>query len=224
METALNSKVDNQSTAARYALAVLIAGLALLLRQVLSPLLGATNPYFTLWAAVVFSAWYCGLGPAVVTTVVSLVGVWYWFLLPLHSFRLQDPKIHISGLVGFGVLSGFIIALSEANRRSHRKRSSVEDAVREKESEFHLLADSIPELCWMARGDGHIFWYNARWYEYTGTTPEQMEGWGWQSGNRCITRKFCPPYWNDGKRRWRWGRLLRWNFPCVVLTAFSAGS
>ena len=33
----------------------------------------------------------------------------------------------------------------------------------------------------MARPDGHIFWYNRRWYEYTGTTPEQMEGWGWQS-------------------------------------------
>jgi PAS domain S-box-containing protein len=79
------------------------------------------------------------------------------------------------------VLSGFIIALGEANRWSHRKGRSVEDAVREKENEFHLLADSIPELCWMARGDGHIFWYNARWYEYTGTTPEQMEGWGWQS-------------------------------------------
>ena len=33
----------------------------------------------------------------------------------------------------------------------------------------------------MAYGDGHIFWYNSRWYEYTGTTPEQMEGWGWKS-------------------------------------------
>jgi PAS domain S-box-containing protein len=33
----------------------------------------------------------------------------------------------------------------------------------------------------MAQADGHIFWYNERWYEYTGTTPEQMEGWGWQS-------------------------------------------
>lgn len=181
METALNSKVGNKSTTARYALAVLIAVLALLLRQVLSPLLGETNPYLTLWAAVVFSAWYCGLGPAVVMTVVSIVGVWYWFLVPMHSFRLQDPKTQISGLVGFGVLSGFIIVLGEANRRSYHKRRSVEDAIREKEIEFHLLADSIPELCWMARGDGHIFWYNARWYEYTGTTPEQMEGWGWQS-------------------------------------------
>lgn len=46
---------------------------------------------------------------------------------------------------------------------------------------FRALVDAIPQLAWMAEGDGHIFWYNRRWYEYTGATPEQMEGWGWQS-------------------------------------------
>ena len=46
---------------------------------------------------------------------------------------------------------------------------------------FRLLADNIPTLCWMANPDGYIIWYNRRWYEYTGSTPEQMEGWGWQS-------------------------------------------
>ena len=47
--------------------------------------------------------------------------------------------------------------------------------------EFRLLADNIPTPCWIANGDGYIVWYNRRWHEYTGTTPEQMEGWGWQS-------------------------------------------
>ena len=181
METPLDSTVDKKSTAARYALAVFTAILALLLRRALSPLLGANNPYHTVWAAVVFSAWYCGLYPSIVTALLSVLGVWYWFLPPFGSFATQDAKAQIAGMAGFLVLSGFIIALGEANRRSHGKRRLAEESVREKESEFHLLADCIPELCWMARGDGHIFWYNARWYEYTGTTPEQMEGWGWQS-------------------------------------------
>ncbi|MGJ5180845.1 PAS domain-containing protein [Bradyrhizobium oligotrophicum] len=47
--------------------------------------------------------------------------------------------------------------------------------------EFRLLADGIPTLCWIANGDGYIVWYNRRWHEYCGSTPEQMEGWGWQS-------------------------------------------
>ncbi|HEY0082998.1 MAG TPA: PAS domain S-box protein [Pyrinomonadaceae bacterium] len=57
------------------------------------------------------------------------------------------------------------------------------DITRRKESEEQLrtLANAIPQLAWMAHADGHIFWYNRRWYEYTGTTPEQMEGWGWQT-------------------------------------------
>ena len=61
------------------------------------------------------------------------------------------------------------------------ERKQAEQALRESEAQFRTLANAIPQLCWMANADGWIFWYNQRWYEYTGTTPEQMEGWGWQS-------------------------------------------
>ena len=48
------------------------------------------------------------------------------------------------------------------------------------EERFHDLADNIPNLTWMANADGWIFWYNQQWYDYTGTTPGEMEGWGWR--------------------------------------------
>ncbi len=57
----------------------------------------------------------------------------------------------------------------------------TEQALREREEQFRTLANAIPQLCWMANADGWIFWYNQRWFQYTGTMPEQMEGWGWQS-------------------------------------------
>jgi PAS domain S-box-containing protein len=60
-------------------------------------------------------------------------------------------------------------------------RKRAQEAVRQSEAQFRTLANAIPQLCWMANADGWIVWYNQRWYEYTGTTPEQMEGWGWQS-------------------------------------------
>lgn len=62
-----------------------------------------------------------------------------------------------------------------------RNLKEAEGALRRSEQQVHAFANSLPELCWMALGDGNIFWYNERWYEYTGTTPEQMKGWGWQS-------------------------------------------
>ena len=48
-------------------------------------------------------------------------------------------------------------------------------------AQFRALANSMPNLAWMAHPDGWVFWYNQRWYDYTGTTPEEMAGWGWQS-------------------------------------------
>jgi len=56
-----------------------------------------------------------------------------------------------------------------------------DSALKESEEQFRNLANSIPQLAWMAEADGNIIWYNERWYEYTGTTTEQMIGWGWQS-------------------------------------------
>ena len=56
----------------------------------------------------------------------------------------------------------------------------VEKSLRESEERFRNLADNIPNLAWMADADGWIFWYNQQWYDYTGTTLEEMQGWGWQ--------------------------------------------
>jgi PAS domain S-box-containing protein len=49
------------------------------------------------------------------------------------------------------------------------------------EKELRLFIDTLPDLAWTAMPDGHIDYYNKRWYEYTGTTYEEMEGWGWES-------------------------------------------
>ena len=60
-------------------------------------------------------------------------------------------------------------------------RKRAEAVLAQSEQLLRMLADAIPTLAWTARSDGYIDWYNERWYEYTGTTPEDMEGWGWQS-------------------------------------------
>lgn len=59
-------------------------------------------------------------------------------------------------------------------------RKRVEQSLSESEEQFGVLANSIPQLAWMAQPNGRIFWYNQRWYEYTGTTLEEMQGRGWR--------------------------------------------
>jgi PAS domain S-box-containing protein len=65
----------------------------------------------------------------------------------------------------------------------------------ERESEFRILADNIAQLAWIAAPDGALTWYNQRWYDYTGTTFDDMKGWGWKAVHRPdlvegITARF----------------------------------
>ncbi|WP_373536527.1 PAS domain S-box protein [Microcoleus sp.] len=108
----------------------------------------------------------------------------------------------------------------------------------ESEDRFRALADNIAQLAWMTDATGWIFWYNQRWFDYTGTTTEQMQGWGWQQVHhpehvdrvvaklrRCIEtgelwEDTFPIRAKDGSYRWflsravpvrdEKGNLLRW--------------
>jgi PAS domain S-box-containing protein len=60
-------------------------------------------------------------------------------------------------------------------------RKKMEEDLRESMDQFRTLANAIPQLSGMANPDGRFFWSNKRWYDYTGLTPEQSEGWGWVS-------------------------------------------
>ncbi|HEY9828859.1 MAG TPA: PAS domain S-box protein [Stenomitos sp.] len=64
---------------------------------------------------------------------------------------------------------------------SERKQS--ERVLQENELRFRTLADNISQFAWMADATGWIFWYNKRWFDFTGTTLEQMQGWGWQQAH-----------------------------------------
>jgi signal transduction histidine kinase len=50
------------------------------------------------------------------------------------------------------------------------------------EEEYRLIAEAIPQIVWTARPDGYNDYFNQRWFEYTGMTPEQTynpitQGW-----------------------------------------------
>jgi PAS domain S-box-containing protein len=69
------------------------------------------------------------------------------------------------------------------------ERKQAEDALRESEERFQAMANGIQQLAWMAEADGSIFWYNQRWYDYTGTTLEETGGWTW---DKIIDPVFLP--------------------------------
>ena len=173
----------------RYALGALAAVCALLLRSALNSFYGDNNPYHTAWLAVVFAAWYCGIGPAILSVVISSVGVWYWFVPPFNSFANKGDT-GLSGLLGFLVLSAVIIALGASTRRNTLNREQAEEELRnageELEQRVHertaaleqrtaemiekaTLLDLANDAIFMKTADGNIAYWNSG--------AERLYGW-----------------------------------------------
>jgi PAS domain S-box-containing protein len=55
----------------------------------------------------------------------------------------------------------------------------TEQALRESEERFRMLADNMAQLAWTCDKLGNCTWYNKRWLEYTGLAFEDMMGWDW---------------------------------------------
>ena len=96
----------------------------------------------------------------------------------LHkSGELVDVSVTVSPVCD---ADGKVVGASKIARDA-RPFLEREAKLRESTEMFETLADNISPFAWMAEPDGHIFWYNQRWYEYTGTNLAEMEGWGWKS-------------------------------------------
>lgn len=62
-----------------------------------------------------------------------------------------------------------------------REQARLASDLRQKTDQFTALANNIPQLAWLADEKGSLYWYNQRWYDFTGTNLEDMQGWGWRS-------------------------------------------
>ena len=105
--------------------------------------------------------------------------------------------------------AGKIIGASKV-ARDITERVQMAIAARASEERFQTMANSMLQLAWIARADGFIFWYNERWYEYTGTTPAQMEGWGWQN---VHDPKVLPTVMENWKKAIEAGKPFEMEFP-----------
>ena len=60
-------------------------------------------------------------------------------------------------------------------------RARAEKRLRESEERFRELANNMQQCAWTCDADGNRDWFNDRWYDYTGSTFEQMRGQGWRA-------------------------------------------
>ncbi|HEY3570062.1 MAG TPA: PAS domain-containing protein [Thermoanaerobaculia bacterium] len=129
-------------------------------------------------------------------------------------------------------------------KRQEERLTHSQGELRESEEWFRLIADSIPHMVWSARGDGGTDYYNSRFLDYLGVTPEQMGEWTWLSTLHPDDAEKAREAWrkayengeeyqieyrirraSDGRYRWHLGRavplrdphgkILRWFGTCT---------
>jgi len=189
----------------RYVWAIVVVAAAFLLRYAIVQLLGQQlAPTVPFALAVLLVALLVDFWPGVFATVVSAAVIYIAILAPAG----QDSHHGLADAVSLALFIGtsLVICLVARQYRSSQRKvaeSAKELALRdtqeklaESEINFKRMANSIPQLCWTADPDGWITWYNDRWFSYTGTTLEQMQGWGWQSVHDPTTLPKVTEQWN----------------------------
>jgi PAS domain S-box-containing protein len=155
-------------------------------------------------------------------------------LLRRHRPREQELERWTTGILA-GLLiiaaSGILLCGAMASRlllgNAAKVRAAMDAAeLRESEARLRLLADHVSQFVWIADKVGSIQWLNQRWYDYTGSTFEEMQGAGWWSVHHPdhvarVTRRIQHAIWTglpwedtfplrgrDGQYRWFLSRAL----------------
>ncbi len=120
-----------------------------------------------------------------------------------------------------------VLRVSQAEAQARE----AEEALRQSEERYRFLAESIPQIVWTARPDGGVDYWNGRWYEYTGLSPEESQDEGWSQALHPDDLAACLSRWEqavrtgesyeiqyrlkraDGAYRWHLGRGEPWRDP-----------
>lgn len=124
----------------------------------------------------------------------------------------------------------------------------VEEQLRASERRFQQIADTMPQMVWVTRADGYHEYFNRRWYEYIGCTPEECIGYGWNQPLHLEDRQMAIERWNHSLQtgepyeveyrfcsqagEYRWflaralpirddaGQIVKWFGTCTDIEAF----
>jgi PAS domain S-box-containing protein len=183
----------------------------------LDPRYGKNSPYYGMPAGHLPVTSY--LAVPVVSRSGEVIGGLFFGHEEAGVFNERSARI-VEGLAAQAAVAVDNARLFEVAKT---ERANAEDS----ERYYRFLAEAIPQIVWTARPDGFVDYYNQRWYEYTGLSLDQTEGWGWDAVLHPDDVQRCVEGWThsvetgelyeieyrfrraaDGQYRWHLGRAL----------------
>ena len=169
----------------QYGVAIVSVALAVASNFFFSPYLAPTltPPFF---AAVMISAWYGGLGPGLLATLLSTLAINYFLVEPIYSLNI--PSIGTLARLSVFVMAALLINSLNAAQRSATWRAEANlEALRQSEARFGRLVESTIIGIIVADLNGSILEANDIFLETVGYTKEELRA------GRLNWRTLTPP-------------------------------
>src|SRR5260221_12739568 len=153
-----------------FGLAVLAPLISLLIRWPLQPVLGDAVPHMTFFPAVMIAAFFGGLWPGLIATLLSAIAANVFLAKHFESDSVNEVAALILFLLVGAIISGLCESLHRARHRivaDERRRG--EEARRGIEERFMQLAENIHEIFWMMNPrDDRIIYISPGYEEVSG--------------------------------------------------------
>jgi signal transduction histidine kinase/ActR/RegA family two-component response regulator len=140
----------------RYATVVAAIVVATLLRWLLDPYLGNSNPFVTYICALVFTAWCYGVVPSLLTIALGLIAATYFFIPPRHSLLIFDVQYwagsgkHVVNafgyLIPFAVLGAAYRHAAATALKAFAKQRQLEKEIAQRKQAEEALRQAHDEL------------------------------------------------------------------------------
>jgi PAS domain S-box-containing protein len=155
----------------RYGSAIASIALATCVRILLDPVLGDRLPLIFLFVAVLFTAWYGGVGPSLLATILGVLSAVFFLLGPHSSFAIRPPDSQV-GLALFVVASLVSILLAEVVRATERRSASLRESEEVQRAQLHVTLTSIGDAVIVSDEQGQVTFLNPVAQSLTGWTQQ----------------------------------------------------
>jgi PAS domain S-box-containing protein len=190
----------------RYGVVPVVVAVAVLIRLLLWPLLGAELPFLVLWPAVMVCAWFGGRGPGLLATALAAVAAGLLFFEPSGSLA----SITREGWIGMGffcALGGIISLLVELLHRARRRVEAQARELFDQRERFRVTLTSIGDAVLATDAKGRVTFLNDVAQVLTGWKFDEAAGESFERVMRIVHEETRQPAVNPVERVMATGRV-----------------
>jgi PAS domain S-box-containing protein len=101
-------------------------------------------------------------------------------LLGTFAIYYREPRQPSDSDLKLIVGAANIAVIAIKGERSQTALKNAFEEIKQSEARLRKIIDTIPTLAWCGLPDASKEFFNKRWHDYTGLSPEEASGWGWK--------------------------------------------